>query len=67
MAKYNIYAIYSTCILVGTYEAETKEKAIEEAQGNAEHQISLCWECSRKVDELGLDDESFTAEEVDHE
>jgi len=67
MQKYNVYATYTTTVLIGTYETETKEKAIEEATNNAKCHLNLCWQCSKEVDELGLDDESFVAEEISHE
>lgn len=66
MAKYNVFANYTYCELIGEVEANSEEEAIDKVldEGNYESMIKLCCECSRKVDELILDDESIRAEKL---
>jgi len=50
--KYHVYGIMSASVLLGEYEADSKEKAIEMAEQNssADWYPSLCHQCARKVD-----------------
>jgi hypothetical protein len=55
MKKFTVVGLISASKTIGTYEAETKEEAIEMAMDdNGNHYISLCHQCSREVD-IGYD------------
>lgn len=66
MKKYEITAAYTCYIHCGEIEAESQEEAIEKAyeQRLIDHSIDLCWECSQKVDELQLEENSVNAIEI---
>lgn len=54
MAKYQVYGTMSASVILGVYEAESKEEAIKMAgeDENANWMPSLCHQCSHEV-ELG--------------
>ncbi len=54
MKKFTVFGLITASTIVGTYEAETEEKAIEKAMDdeNGNHYVSICHQCSREV-ELG--------------
>ena len=49
MSKYSVIAIIDASKYVGTFEAESKEEAIENAEENAETP-TLCHQCSGDLD-----------------
>lgn len=51
MPKYRVYGVLSASVVVGEYEAETEEEAIEMANEDqdANWMPSLCHQCSREV------------------
>jgi hypothetical protein len=64
MPKYRVYAIASASWVLGEYEAESKEAAIEmsEQDDDADYYVGLCHQCAGDV-ELG-DAYEFQAEEA---
>lgn len=50
--KYDCYAVIDACKFIGTFEADTKEKAAELAEESFEPE-SLCNQCSGSVVDLG--------------
>jgi hypothetical protein len=62
MPRFNVYAPIHGTKYLGTYDAETAEEAIEKAEQDqeADTDVSVCHQCSRKVDELSLGE--YTAE-----
>lgn len=63
MAKYTVYGNYIFPCVLGEYEADSQEEAIQMALDDAEPDMGLCYTCSRKFADSGmLDEESCTAE-----
>ena len=52
MPKYNVYGIMTASILIGTYEAENKEAAIDMANDDkmGNWNPSLCHHCAGEID-----------------
>lgn len=52
MKKFNVWGIMTASVLVGTYEAESGEEAIEMANEdrNGNWNPSLCHQCSNEID-----------------
>lgn len=63
MAKYIVYGNYTFPCILGEYEADSEDEAIQMALDDADPDMSLCYECSRKFSDSGmLDEESCMAE-----
>lgn len=63
MAKYRVYGNYIFTKVLGEYEADCEEKAIEMALDGAECNAILCVHCSEDfVDSGSLDEESCTTD-----
>lgn len=59
MAKYRVYGNYIFTKVLGEYEADSEEEAIEMALGEAECNATLCVHCSNDFVDIGsLDEES---------
>lgn len=61
MAKFEVWAKVVGTKFLGEYEADTKDQAIELAMKESGH-VSLCWQCSREIDDPEIED--TTAEEI---
>ena len=50
--KYKVYGIMTACTVIGTYEADTREEAIEKSENDTEGNWypSLCHQCARDVE-----------------
>lgn len=46
MKKYQVYGTISGSVLLGIYEAETPEQAIEKSEGHDGYGFSVCHKCS---------------------
>lgn len=68
MKKYRVVGILSASVTLGTYEADSKEKAIlmAEDDGQANWNPSLCHYCSKSGIELG-DIYELDADEIDND
>lgn len=65
MAKYRVYGNYMFSKVLGEYEAESEEEAIEMALEEAEADAILCAQCSKEfVDSGSLDEESCTVDVI---
>ena len=63
MAKYRVYGNYIFTKVLGEYEADSEEEAIEKALENAECDATLCWQCSQDfVDNGMIDEDSCTVD-----
>ena len=66
MAKYRVYGNYIFSKVLGEYEADSKEEAIEMALDEAECNVTLCVHCSQEfVDGGSLDEDSWTVDLID--
>jgi len=65
MKKYRVYGIASASTVIGEYEAESEQEAADMAANdqNADYDLGLCYQCSRKV-EIG-DIYEYQAEEIE--
>lgn len=61
MPKYLVYAKVVGSKFIGTFEADTSEKAIKLAENSDEAYVSLCHQCSSKCEDPECYD--FVAEE----
>lgn len=57
MAKYRVYGNYVFSKVLGEYEAESKEEAIEKALEETECDATLCCCCSKEFVDSGVLDE----------
>lgn len=66
MPRFNVYAPIHGTKFIGSYEAATKEEAVEMAYEDreADTDVRVCHQCADKVDELNLGD--YTAEPDEH-
>lgn len=65
MKKYRVYANYVFSKVLGEYEAESEDEAIEKALDDAEPNLSLCCECSEQFEDMGeLDEDSCSVDEL---
>ena len=65
MARYRVFGNYIFSKVLGEYEAESEEEAIEMALEEAEPDAVLCSQCSREfVDSGTLDEESCTVDVI---
>ena len=65
MARYRVFGNYIFSKVLGEYEAESEEEAIEMALEEAEPDAVLCAQCSREfVDSGTLDEESCTVDVI---
>jgi hypothetical protein len=63
--KYKAYAVVSGSRYLGEFEANSKEEADEMVRDTHEGEmISLCWQCSKEVDDLTVT-ENIEIVEVD--
>lgn len=63
MARYRVYGNYIFTKVLGEYEADSEEEAIETALCEAECDAVLCVHCSREfVDSGSLDEKSCTVD-----
>lgn len=61
MAKYRVYGNYIFSKVLGEYEADSEEEAIEMALEEAECDATLCCHCSKEFVDSGiLDEDSCT-------
>lgn len=61
MAKYRVYGNYIFTKVLGEYEADSEEEAIEKALEDAECDIRLCYHCSQEFVDSGMIDEDSCA------
>ena len=65
MTKYRVYGNYVFSKILGEYEAESEDEAIEMALEEAEADAILCVQCSKEfVDSGALDEESCTVDVI---
>ena len=57
MAKYRVYGNYIFSKVLGEYEADSEEEAIEKALDEAECNATLCVHCSQDLVDTGSHDE----------
>lgn len=52
MKKYRVYGVMTASIVIGEYEADSKDAAIEMSgqDENANYYASLCHQCSSEID-----------------
>ena len=66
MAKYRVYGNYIFSKVLGEYEADSEEEAIEMALDNAECDATLCVHCAKDfVDSGSLDEDSCTIDLIE--
>ena len=66
MGKYRVYGNYIFSKILGEYEADSEEEAIEKALNEAECNTMLCVHCSKEfVDGGALDEDSCTVDVID--
>lgn len=66
MAKYRVYGNYVFSKVLGEYEADSQEEAIEKALDEAECNITLCYHCSKNFEDNGeLDEDSCTVDLIE--
>ena len=66
MAKYRVYGNYIFSKVLGEYEADSEEDAIEKALNNANCNATLCVHCSQVfVDSGELDEDSCTVDLIE--
>ena len=66
MAKYRVYGNYIFSKVLGEYEADSEEDAIEKALKSAEWKTTLCVRCSQDfVDSGELDYDSWSVDLIE--
>lgn len=66
MSKYRVYGNYIFSKVLGEYEADSEEDAIEKALNNASCNAMLCVHCSQDfVDGGELDEDSCTVDLIE--
>lgn len=66
MARYRIYANYVFSKVLGEYEADSEEEAVETALDEAPDDAVLCVHCSKDFVDSGiLDEKSCTADLIE--
>jgi hypothetical protein len=63
MAKFRAYGIYTASIMIGEYEADNEDQAMEMSQDDDVH-ASLCHHCAQNI-ELNPEPHDFEIVEVD--
>ena len=51
MAKYRIYGTVTASTFLGEVEANSKEEAEQKACEELDCNVSLCWKCSREIND----------------
>ena len=66
MPKYRVYGNYIFSKVLGEYEAESEQEAIEKAVDNTEYDATLCVYCAQEfVDGDIFDEESCTVDLIE--
>lgn len=65
MTKYRVYGNYIFSKILGEYEADSEEEAIEKALNEANCNAMLCVHCSKEFVVWGtLDEDSYTVDVI---
>lgn len=56
MPKFRVYGVVVASKYIGEFEAATKEEAEQMAWDSDESSVSVCWHCSRDVEEPQIDE-----------
>ncbi|MCP1134367.1 hypothetical protein NKT34_13765 [Paenibacillus polysaccharolyticus] len=51
MAKYRVYGVVTATKYIGEFEADTKAEAEKMAWESDEAGVSVCWHCSKEVED----------------
>lgn len=63
MKKYRVYAIVTGTKHIGEFQAKSREEAEQIAWDSDNGYVSICWHCSKEIDEPTI--EKMVVEEVE--